>query len=94
MGTKALTGVPIMGIIVRMNALASYMDREGLDDQSMADRLGLNVSPWAVRKWRYGQRVPRPKMLARLREATDGAVTPNDFIAAHACVVAEPRSAA
>lgn len=40
----------------------------------------VNASPGAVRKWRSGERMPRPEHLARIREATGGAVTANDFV--------------
>jgi hypothetical protein len=37
-------------------------------------------SPWAVRKWRYRQRVPRPEMQRRIAKITDDKVTPNDWM--------------
>ncbi|KMO29903.1 hypothetical protein VQ03_28955 [Methylobacterium tarhaniae] len=58
--------------------LAAYMEAQGLDDAAMAARIGPDVSPWAVRKWRYGQRIPRLGMLKRISDVTAGAVTAQD----------------
>lgn len=44
----------------------------------MADQIG-DVSAFAVRKWKYGERTPRGKTLARIGEITGGVVTANDF---------------
>lgn len=68
----------MMGIFERMR-LADYMDKHDLDDLAMAGRLGSDVSAWAVRKWRYGQRVPRRDMMRRIEVATEGAVTTSDL---------------
>jgi DNA-binding transcriptional regulator YdaS (Cro superfamily) len=59
--------------------LATYMDRNGLDDEAMAAQIG-GVSSHAVKKWRYGERVPRPDAMQRLAKATGGKVTADDFM--------------
>lgn len=59
--------------------LADYMKAHGLDDLAMAEKIG-RCSESAVRKWRYGQRMPRVEQLRRIAEVTHGAVTPNDFL--------------
>ncbi len=57
-----------------------YMERSALTDEAMAVLLG-GCSAHAVKKWRYRERVPRPAMLRRIVEVTDGAVTASDFLA-------------
>ena len=59
--------------------LSEYMKQNCLDDAAMAARIG-GCSEGAVRKWKYGERTPRPEQLARIAEATDGKVMPNDFM--------------
>lgn len=59
--------------------LADYMREEALDDAAFAALIGPGFSPWTVRKWRYGQRTPRPEMLRRIAAITGHRVTPNDF---------------
>lgn len=61
--------------------LKSYMVQNRLTDQKMADAIGCSVS--AVRKWRYGLRMPKPDQLVVISEATNGAVTANDFVEQH-----------
>jgi predicted transcriptional regulator len=60
--------------------LADFMRDRGISDQEMAALVGC--SEFAVRKWKYGERVPRGQAMSRLREATDGTVTANDFLPA------------
>ncbi|MGY2052932.1 helix-turn-helix domain-containing protein [Methylobacterium sp. JK268] len=71
--------------------LAAYMEAEGLDDAAMAARIGPDVSSWAVRKWRYGQRMPRLAMQRRISAVTGGQVTAQDHFdaAASGCAVTE-----
>lgn len=59
--------------------LSAYMALRQLDDIDMALLIG-GCQESAVRKWRAGIRVPRPKHLRRIMEVTEGAVTPADFI--------------
>lgn len=61
--------------------LDDFMKAEGLDDAAMAARIG-EVSEFAVKKWRYGERMPRPGVMGRITSATHGQVTANDFIEA------------
>ena len=60
--------------------LRRYLKENGITNHQFA--VLVDASPDAVRKWRYGERVPRPEHLVRIREATGGAVTPNDFLPA------------
>lgn len=60
--------------------LHDYLLATKTTDDSFARLVGVSVG--AVRKWRYGERTPRPAQMACIREATKGRVTPNDFIAA------------
>jgi len=58
------------------------MHQKSFDILAIAKK--LEVSPHTVKKWlRCGQkdgRTPRPAMQARIREFTDGAVQPNDWV--------------
>lgn len=58
--------------------LKEYMDRNQIEPEVMAARLGVSVS--GLMKWVREQRIPRPDMMHAIAEATNGAVTPNDFI--------------
>jgi DNA-binding transcriptional regulator YiaG len=67
--------------------LDAYLRANDLTDEDFAKILGPGVSAWAVRKWRYGQRIPRLAQQLRIREVTKNKVTANDLIAAaQACV--------
>ena len=59
--------------------LAEFMSTNSLSPEEMASRIG-DVSASGVKKWVYGERVPRPDQMRRIIDATDGAVMPNDFI--------------
>lgn len=74
--------MPSTGIVRRMK-LATYMQRHKLDDAAFAKMVGGGCSTEAVRKWRYGQRVPRPSVIQRVDDITRGAVTLSDFIEAY-----------
>jgi transcriptional regulator with XRE-family HTH domain len=58
--------------------LSDYMLLSKLTDDAMARMVGVDRS--AVTKWRRGTIRPDWPSLARLSEATKGAVTPNDFL--------------
>lgn len=58
--------------------LIEYMKERDITDERMAELVG-DCTVFAIRKWKYGERMPRRKQLARLREVTEGAVTANDF---------------
>jgi hypothetical protein len=62
--------------------LDTYIRNNRLTDESFAKLLGPEVSEWAVRKWRYGQRIPRLATQMRIASVTKNAVTANDFVAA------------
>lgn len=57
--------------------LAEYMKANNITDAALAAYLGM--SEGAVRKWRWGQRIPRREIMAQIQEYTAGAVTPIDF---------------
>jgi DNA-binding transcriptional regulator YdaS (Cro superfamily) len=59
--------------------LSSYMELRSLNDRAMADLIG-DCQETAVRKWRLGERIPRPRAMRRILEVTEGGVTPADFI--------------
>lgn len=62
--------------------LIDYLRANEITDEAFAAQVG--VSKWGVRKWMYGQRVPRTEEMLAIRDATNGAVTPNDFLPADA----------
>jgi DNA-binding transcriptional regulator YdaS (Cro superfamily) len=57
--------------------LHQYIKENCLTQESFGVLVGR--SKWAVRKWMYGQRMPRPAEMVAIREATRGQVTPDDF---------------
>ena len=57
--------------------LRAYLDQNGITPAEFAARVGSSES--GVKKWLRGVRSPRHEMLERIREATAGAVTANDF---------------
>lgn len=57
--------------------LNHWLTSNDVTDDDFAARIG--VSTHAVKKWRYGERRPRIEAIARIAEATNGAVTANDF---------------
>lgn len=75
-------GFPKLGNIAGMK-LADFMRGHGLSDDAFAARVG-GCSAFAVRKWKYGERIPRGETLNRIAAATGGAVTANDFVPAPA----------
>lgn len=58
--------------------LAEFMSTNSISPEEMASRIG-DVSASGVKKWVYGERVPRPDQMRRIVEVTDNAVMPNDF---------------
>lgn len=62
--------------------LRAFMDAHALGPTEMARRLECSES--AVRKWYYGERIPRPDQMRRISEATFGIVTANDLLEAQA----------
>lgn len=60
--------------------LASYLSEAGLTDQAFADQIGKSQS--AVNRLRRGETRPDWETLAKIAQATNGAVTANDFMPA------------
>lgn len=60
--------------------LDEFMKAQNLDFAAMASLIG-DCSEHAVKKWFYGERMPRPGQMQRIVAATNGSVTPNDFMA-------------
>lgn len=77
-----LTCFPNVGQISDMK-LAEYMSTNNLSPEAMASLIG-EVTASGVKKWVYGERTPRPDQMRRIAEATDGKVTPNDFVLSEA----------
>lgn len=66
--------------------LIDWMKTEGIDDQQLAERLSAlssdpekTTSASAVKKWKYGERVPRADEMKGIHALSHGAVAPNDF---------------
>jgi len=60
--------------------LREYLASTKIADDAFAAR--VDASEGAVRKWKSGERIPRPEQMARIVEATAGQVTATDFYAA------------
>lgn len=58
--------------------LLDYMRRENIDDEALAAQVG-SVTAYAVKKWKYGERVPDALTIVRLEEITGGEVTLRDW---------------
>jgi len=74
---------------MRVMKLSAYLKAHDLDDEAFARKSEGAFSAEAVRKWRFGVRMPRPRMLLLISKLTDGKVTANDFVP-----VATPRDEA
>ena len=61
--------------------LLDYMKANNLDDATLAERIGPEVTARAVRKWKYGETAPRIPELVRIEEITGGVVAAADFLA-------------
>jgi transcriptional regulator with XRE-family HTH domain len=70
--------IPILGMFVDMK-LAKYLNDRDLSSRKFASEMG-GVSASGVRKWIYGERIPRPDQMRKIAEITGGLVEPNDFI--------------
>lgn len=68
-----------VGILWGMK-LSAYLKEHKLDDESFAAKSDGEFSAEAVRKWRFGVRMPRPRMLVLISKLTEGRVTANDFL--------------
>lgn len=69
---------PSLGMM-RLMKLSAYMTDKKLTPEEMAEKIG-NVSASGVIKWAREERVPRKDQMQRIYEATNGMVTPNDFV--------------
>lgn len=58
--------------------LSEYLSAEQLSLTDFAKAIG--VSAEAVRRYRDGDRTPRPEQMVRIKAATSGAVTADDFM--------------
>lgn len=58
--------------------LINYLSEQKMSDGDFASLVG--VSSHGVRKWKYGERIPRADQMRKIAEATGGKVQPNDFI--------------
>lgn len=58
--------------------LQTYLSTHGISIREFADSIGVK---WTS-VWRYvnGERVPRPVVMRRIREVTDGKVTADSFV--------------
>lgn len=61
--------------------LSDFMATQNIRPAEMAALIG-DVSASGVIKWARGERIPRPDQQRRIFDATDGKVTPNDFVLA------------
>jgi len=57
--------------------LSQYLKKEGLTDGAFARKAKLSI--YAIRKYRYGIRIPRPKNMLRIKKITDNCVTEEDW---------------
>lgn len=75
-----LTRIIPNGMVYAMT-LRQYLALTGMTQQQFASQIGASQS--AISRYVVGLRVPRLKHLLRIIEATDGAVTPTDFVSAN-----------
>lgn len=57
--------------------LSDYLDEQKLSHSDMAQRIGTSTE--AVRRYANGLRLPKPKIMGRIVEATEGVVEHADF---------------
>jgi transcriptional regulator with XRE-family HTH domain len=57
--------------------LRAHLTQTGTSVAEFSRKIG--VSKMAVQHWVSGNRIPRPEIMKRITEATNGAVQPNDF---------------
>lgn len=57
--------------------LSDYLVREGLSQAAFAYTIG--VSQQAVERYANGERIPRSEIMLKIKAATAGAVTADDF---------------
>lgn len=57
--------------------LRQYLSENNLTAKSFSDLLG--VSEFTVGKWVRGERIPRPEVMRKIAEVTNGKVRADDF---------------
>lgn len=72
--------------------LADYLSRSAKSPEDFARE--IEVDPVSVRRYLNGTRFPRRGVMDRIIRATDGAVTPNDFVEVDVKKVRRSRSSA
>lgn len=60
--------------------LLDYLKTNDITDDQFAASLGGGVSARSVKKWKYLETTPRLPELLRIERATNGEVTPRDFL--------------
>jgi predicted transcriptional regulator len=63
--------------------LAAYLRKQKISDSEFASQIG--VTRQAVHRYRVGGRLPAWSVIQKIRTATDGAVSVNDFSAGDRC---------
>lgn len=58
--------------------LSEFMAERSIPDAEFARLIGVS-SRMAVMRYRRGERIPRPEVMRRIVEVTNGAVGPADF---------------
>lgn len=59
--------------------LKQYLTDNNITPEAFGALVG-GVSESGVRKWIYGDRIPRLEQMRRIAEVTNGSVEPNDFV--------------
>jgi len=59
--------------------LGAYLQKTKTSPELLA--LAINVTAVSVRRYISGKRKPRPEIMERIKQATGGKVTANDFYA-------------
>lgn len=59
--------------------LTQYLTDQKISPSQFGELMG-GVSESGVRKWMYGERVPRPDQMRKIADLTGGLVEPNDFV--------------
>jgi len=57
--------------------LAAYLKKNGYTDAAFARKARLSI--FAIRKYRYGVRIPRPKNMMKIKKLTANAVSEEDW---------------
>lgn len=73
--------------------LADWLESNLVSDAAFARAIGVR-SRMTVTRYRRGEQVPRPEIMARIVEATGGAVLPNHFYASHPSTLTDQVDAA